>query len=124
MRKLLLLLSLFGSLSATAQQAAEAAILTCTANASPMTVVRATQSAGAPAIATGTNCAQALADLTAGGFSLQSAEVARAGAHVLYTLIKPAVAPQCSNGIDDDNDGLTDLADPQCTSGMDNAEGN
>ena len=38
------------------------------------------------------------------------------------TAIPSLQAPACSNGIDDDGDGLVDLADPDCTSPTDNSE--
>jgi murein DD-endopeptidase MepM/ murein hydrolase activator NlpD len=39
------------------------------------------------------------------------------------TAIPSLQAPACSNGIDDDGDGLVDMADPDCTSPTDNSEG-
>jgi murein DD-endopeptidase MepM/ murein hydrolase activator NlpD len=38
------------------------------------------------------------------------------------TTIAPAGAPACSNGVDDDHDGLTDAEDPDCASPADVAE--
>ena len=34
------------------------------------------------------------------------------------------VLPQCADGVDNDGDGLIDLADPQCSSRNDNDEAN
>ena len=39
------------------------------------------------------------------------------------TAIPSLQAPACSNGVDDDGDGLVDLADPDCTSPSDTTEG-
>lgn len=40
------------------------------------------------------------------------------------TVVPPPVLPHCSDTLDNDQDGLTDLADPGCTSPLDNDETN
>jgi hypothetical protein len=39
-----------------------------------------------------------------------------------HWMVKVATPLQCSNGLDDDGDGLTDVLDPDCTGGADNSE--
>ncbi len=51
----------------------------------------------------------------------ESSPVEAAG--IATTAIPALKAPQCSDGIDNDGDGLIDMADPDCNSPSDNSEG-
>ncbi len=44
------------------------------------------------------------------------------GATTTTTAVPSLQAPACANGVDDDGDGLVDLADPDCTGPTDNSE--
>lgn len=127
MRRLLFSLALTATLVADPSLLAqttpsEVVLLTCSVHSTPMTVRSATRSSGAPAVAAGANCAQAIATLYDAGYRFTEVAGSRMGPTVLYTLVKTAQPAQCGDSLDNDADGFTDLADPQCTSLSDPSE--
>jgi hypothetical protein len=58
----------------------------------------------------------------AGADPLAEATPAEPPAATTTTAVPSLQAPACANGLDDDGDGLVDLADPDCTSASDTSE--
>jgi len=70
------------------------------------------------AVVTALGVGMAGADPSAGLGDSQAAS----GLTTTSTLPSPAQPPACANGVDDDEDGLTDLEDPDCESASDKTE--
>jgi hypothetical protein len=70
------------------------------------------------AVVTALGVGMAGADPSAGLGDSQAAN----GLTTTSTLPSPAQPPACANGVDDDEDGLTDLEDPDCESASDKTE--